>query len=161
MWALTEDDLYHEGHEGVGVGDDELNYVTSASACSFYTTFLPTFHAASAQGLAAEDHPENLPILVTGPTHCLLPLSWLGAEECEMAKRTHCKVATGTTMRALLYNNVIYAKSVTRPLISVCQLKGMLDLKMIWDDSAPLIVVCYAGKKRVLLQAMLCITSVW
>ena len=59
------------------------------------------------------------------------------------------KVATGTTVRALLYNNVIYAKSVTRPLISV----GMLDLRMIWDDSSPLIVVCFAGKTYVLLQA--------
>ena len=29
----------------------------------------------------------------------------------------------------------------------------MLDLRMIWDDSSPLIVVCYAGKKYVLLQA--------
>ena len=58
-------------------------------------------------------------------------------------------------MRALLYNNVIYAKSVTRPLISVGQLKGMLDLRMIWDDSSPLIVICYAGKKYVLLQANL------
>ena len=100
-----------------------------------------------------EDHPENLPILDTGATHCLLPISWLGAEECEKAKRIHLKVATGTTVRALLYNNVIYAKSVTRPLISVGQLKGMLDLRMIWDDSAPIIVVCYAGKKYVLLQA--------
>ena len=62
-------------------------------------------------------------------------------------------MATGTTVRALLCNNVIYAKSVTRPLISVGQLKGMLDLRMIWDDSSPLIVVCYAGKKYVLLQA--------
>ena len=41
----------------------ELNYVTSASACSFYTTF------------ALEDHPENLPILDTGATHCLLPFT--------------------------------------------------------------------------------------
>ena len=48
---------------------------------------------------------------------------------------------------------MIYAKSVTRPLISVGQLKGMLDLRMIWDDSSPLIVVCYAGTKYVLLQA--------
>ena len=29
----------------------------------------------------------------------------------------------------------------------------MLDLRMIWDDSSPLILVCYAGKKYVLLQA--------
>ena len=55
-----------------------------------------------------EDHPENLPILDTGATHCLLPISWLGAEDCEKAKRIHLKVATGTTVRALLYNNAIY-----------------------------------------------------
>ena len=79
-------------------------------------------------------------------------LGW-GGEECGKAKRIHLKVATGTTVRALLCNNVIYAKGVTRPLISVGQLKGMLDLRMIWDDSSPLIVVCYAGKKYVLLQA--------
>ena len=89
------------------------------------------------QDSALEDHPKNLPILDTGATHCLLPF----------------KVATGTTVRALLFHNVIYARSVTRPLISAGQLKGMLDLRMIWDDSSPLIVVCYAGKKYVLLQA--------
>ena len=123
-WALEED---------AGYGDvyDELNYVTPASACSFYTTFLHTFHAASTQDNSMEDHPENLPILDTRATHCLLSITWLGAEECEKAKRIHLKVATGTTVRALLYNNVIYAKSVTRPLINVGQLKGMLDLRMI------------------------------
>ena len=82
-----------------------------------------------------------------------MPLTWLSAEECNQTKRIHLKVATGTTARALLFNNVIYAKSVTRPLISVGQLKGMLDLRLIWDDSSPLIVVCYAGKRYVLLQA--------
>ena len=71
---------------------EELNYVTPASACSFYTTFLPTFHAASTQDNSVEDRPENLPILDTGATHCLLPITWLGAEECEKAKRIHLKV---------------------------------------------------------------------
>ena len=56
-------------------------------------------------------------------------------------------------MRALLCNNVIYAKGVTRPLIRVDLLKGMLGLKMRWDDSSPLILVCYAGKKYMLHQA--------
>ena len=139
-WALQEE-------AGFGGDYDELNYVTSASACSFYTTFLPTFHAASTQDTSIEDHPENLPILHTGATDCLPPITWLGAEECEKAKRIHLKVATGTTVRAVLYNNAIYAKSVTRPLINVGHFKGMLDLRMIWDDSSPLIVVCYAGKK--------------
>ena len=82
-----------------------------------------------------------------------MPLTWLSAKEREQAKRIHLKVAAGTTVRALRLNNVIYAKSVTRPLISVGQLKGMLDLRLIWDDSSPLIVVCFAGKQYVLLQA--------
>ena len=82
-WALNEEDLYHET---VGGDDNELNYVTWASACSFYTTFLPTFHAASRQDSTLEDHPENLPILDTKATHCLLPFTWLGAEECERQK---------------------------------------------------------------------------
>ena len=63
--------------------------------------------------------------------------------------------------RALLYNNVIYAKIVTRPLFSVDQLKGTLDLRMIWDDSSPLIVVYYAGKSKCCFKPMLCITSHW
>ena len=113
----------------------------------------------STQDSALEDHPENLPILDTGATHCLLPFTWLGTEECEKAKRIHLKVATGSTVRAFLYNNVIYAKSVTRPLISVGQLKGMLDLRMIWDDSSPLIVVRHAGKSMCCFRPMWCITS--
>ena len=67
-WALEEDAGYEDIY-------DELNYVTPASACSFYTTFLPTFHAASTQDNSMEDHPENLPILDTGATHCLLPIT--------------------------------------------------------------------------------------
>ena len=98
VWALDEDDLHHEG---AGEGDDELNYVTSASVCSFCTTLLPTFHAASTQNPATEDHPENLPILDTCATHCLLPLSWLGAEECEMATWIRLKATIGTTVRVL------------------------------------------------------------
>ena len=67
-WALEEE-------AGLDGDFDELNYVTSASACSFYTTFLPTFHAASTQDTSMADHPENLPILDTGATRCLLPTS--------------------------------------------------------------------------------------
>ena len=129
------------------------HHITSASACSFYTTFLPTFHAASSADPSSEEHPKNLAILDTGATHCLMPLTWLSAKEREQAKRIHLKVATGTTVRALRLNNVIYAKSVTRPLISVGQIKGMLDLRLICDYSSPLIIVCFAGKKYVLLQA--------
>ena len=125
----------------------------NATACTFYTTFLPTFHSAANSDEPMEEHPENQPILDTGATHCLMPLSWLSEAECEAAKRIHLKVATGSTVRALLYNNVIYAKSVNRPLVSVGQLKGMIDLRFIWDDASPLLVTCHAGKKYVVLKA--------
>ena len=59
---------------------EEMMMNTSASACSFYTTFLPTFHAAPTEDSTLEDHPENLPILDTRATHCPLPITWLGAE---------------------------------------------------------------------------------
>ena len=154
IWAAQETDATVTIED---VTDQDVamsaHHISSASACSFYTTFLPTFHAASSADPSREDHPKNLPILDTGATHCLMPLTWLSTEECNQAKRIHLKVATGTTVRALLFNTVIYAKSVNRPLISVGQLKGMLDLRLIWDHSSPLIIVCYAGKKYVLLQA--------
>ena len=125
----------------------------NATACTFYTTYLPMFHSAASSDEPLEDHPENLPILDTGATHCLMPLSWLGEEECELAQRIHLKVATRTTVRALLYNNVIYAKAVNRPLVSVGQLKGMLDLRFVWDDASPLLLACHAGKKYVVTHA--------
>ena len=69
-WALEEDaecgDIY-----------DELNYVTPASACSFDTAFLPTFHAASTQDNSMEDHPENLQFWTQEQhTASFLSLSW-------------------------------------------------------------------------------------
>ena len=135
------------------VTDDPDYLDINATACTFYTTFLPTFHSAANSDEPMENHPENQPILDTGATHCLMPLSWLGEAECELAKRIHLKVATGSTVRALLYNNVIYAKSVNRPLVSVGQLKGMIDLRFIWDDASPLLITCHAGKKYVVLKA--------
>ena len=59
-----------------------------------------------------EDHPENPPILDTGATHCLLPITWLGAEECEKAKRIHVKVATGTMLHHLSLLFATQAKSM-------------------------------------------------
>ena len=40
------------------------------------------------------------------------------------SKRVHLKVASGTSVRALLYNNLIYCKTVSRPLISVGHTQG-------------------------------------
>ena len=86
------------------------------------------------------------PILDTGATHCLLPLRWMTHEQAERCKKIHLKVASGSSVRALLYNN-------TRPLISVGQLKSMLDLRVVWDDSAPLVIACPGGLRCILAEA--------
>ena len=49
----------------------------------------------------------------------------------------------------------MYCATVTRPLVSVGQLKFMLDFRFIWSDSAPLLVACSDGLKQVLLEAMI------
>ena len=120
-----------------------------AHACSFYTTYNPAFHSSEptdADGVLP-------PILETGATHCLLPLTWLSYEQAASAKKIHLRVASGTSVRALLYNNLIYCKTVSRPLLSVGQLKAMLDLRFLWDDSAPSLLTCSGGLRYVLLQA--------
>ena len=96
---------------------------------------------------------ERAPILDSGATHCLLPLTWLSEEDTEKAKRIHLRVASGDQVRALLYNNIIYAKSVTRPLVSIGQLKSMIDLRFVWDDGAPVLLFCSDGRKYILLKA--------
>ena len=120
-----------------------------AHACSFYTTYNPAFHSSEptdADGVLP-------PILDTGATHCLLPLTWLTYEQAASAKKIHLRVASGTSVRALLYNNLIYCKTVSRPLLSVGQLKAMLDLRFLWDDSAPSLLTCSGGLRYILLQA--------
>ena len=61
-------------------------------------------------------------------------------------------MASGATVRALLYQNVIYCATVSRPLISVGQLKAMLDLRMAWDDSSS-IHTCSGGLRYILMEA--------
>ena len=116
---------------------------------TFYTTYNPSFHSS-------EQTDENgllPPILDTGATHCLLPGSWLTPEQAAFSKRIHLRVASGTSVRALLYHNIIYCKTVSRPLLSVGQLKAMLDLRFLWDDSSPCLVACSGGLRYVLLHA--------
>ena len=74
-------------------------------------------------------------------------------EQAESCKKIHLKVASGATVRALLHENVIYCSTVSRPLVSVGQLKGMLDLRMIWDDSSPKIIACSGGLRYILIEA--------
>ena len=120
-----------------------------AHACSFYTTFNPAFHSSE----PVDDQGFLPPILDTGATHCLLPLRWLSPEQAAHAKRIHLKVASGTSVRALLFNNIIYCKTVSRPLLSVGQLKSMLDVRFLWDDSSPCLLACSGGLRYVLLTA--------
>ena len=118
-------------------------------ACSFYTTFNPAFHASEVPG---EDGLLS-PISDTGATHCLLPLDWLTPAQAATSKRIHLKVASGSSVRALLFNNLIFCATVSRPLLSVGQLKAMLDLRFLWDNSSPCLIACSGGLRYILLEA--------
>ena len=86
---------------------------------------------------------------------CLLPLKWMTHEQAKSCKKNHLKVASGATVRTLLHENIIYCSTVSRPLVSVRQLNGMLDLRMIWDDSSPKIIACSGGLRYILIEAAL------
>ena len=87
------------------------------------TLHLHTSEVPSEDGLLS-------PILDTGATHCLLPLDWLTPTQAATSKRIHLKVASGSSVRALLFNNLIFCATVSRPLLSVGQLKAMLGLEV-------------------------------
>ena len=101
----------------------------------------------------ASDNPNKAPILDTGATRCLLHLSWMSEDVIEKAERIHLGVANGTRSRALLWNNIMYSPHTARPLISVGQLKAMLDLRLVWDDGRPMLLFCSSGIKYVLMRA--------
>ena len=121
----------------------------SSAACTFLTTFTPSFHHTE-----CPDEDGFLPPIVdTGATHCLLPLRWMTNEQAGSCKKIHLHVASGSKVRALLHDNIIYCATVTRPLITVGQMKSMLDLRFVWNDSSPLLLACSGGLKYVLLEA--------
>ena len=120
-----------------------------AAACTFLTTFTPSFHHTE----CPDEDGFLPPILDTGATHCLLPLRWMTNEQASSCKKIHLHVASGSKVRALLHDNIIYCSTVTRPLISVGQMKSMLDLRFVWNDSSPLLLACSGGLKYVLLEA--------
>ena len=62
-------------------------------------------------------------------------------------------MASGATVQALLYQNVVYCATVSRPLISVGRLKTTLDLRMVWDDSSPSIHACSGDLRYILIEA--------
>ena len=71
----------------------------------------------------------------------------------EKAERIHLGVANGTRSRALLWNNIMYSPATARPLISVGQLKAMLDLRLVWADGPPILLFSSSGIKYVLIKA--------
>ena len=102
----------------------------------------------------ASDKPNKAPILDTGATRCLLHLDWIDKEDADRrAERIHLGVANGTQSRALLLDNIMYSIHTARPLISIGQLKAMLDLRLVWDDGPPMLLFCSSGVKYVLLTA--------
>ena len=119
-----------------------------AAACTFLTTFTPSFHHTECPDEDELYHPSW-----TGATHCLLPLRWMTNEQAGSSKEIHLHVTSGSKVRALLHDNIIDCATVTRPLISVGQLKSMLDLRFIWSDAAPLLMACSGGPKYVLSEA--------
>ena len=101
----------------------------------------------------ASDNPNKAPILDTSATRCLLHLSWMSEDVIEKAERIHLGVANGTRSRALLWNNIMYSPHTARPLLSIGQLKAMLDLRLVWDDGPPMLLFCSSGNKYVLITA--------
>ena len=97
-----------------------------ATACTFYMSFLPPFHSVpgASSSLSDCDGLEPSPILDTGATHTMLPLSWITDGEAKEAKKIHLMLADGSKARALLHNNLIYTHTAKRPLISVGQLQS-------------------------------------
>ena len=47
----------------------------------------------------------------------------------------------------------MYSPVTARPLISVGQLKAMLDLRLVWDDGPPILLFSSSGIKYVLIRA--------
>ena len=71
----------------------------------------------------------------------------------EKAERIHLGVASGTRSKALLWHNIIHSPVTARHLISVGQLKAMLDLRLVWDDGPPMLLFCSSAIKYVLIRA--------
>ena len=78
---------------------------------------------------------------------------WMSKDVIEKAERIHLGVANGTRSRALLWNNIMFSLVTARPLISVGQLKAMLDLRLVWDDGPRILLFSSCGIKYVLIRA--------
>eukprot|EP00971_Amphidinium_carterae_P035884 705795-Amphidinium_carterae.1 len=105
------------------------------------------------------------PILDTGASHRLLPVSHLTPDEAELASRVHVRVANGALTRALMYQNIIYAKKVPRPLISVGQITNSLDLTFLWQGGIPRLIMTENGTQFEVIRATLwnslpCVTEI-
>eukprot|EP00971_Amphidinium_carterae_P032539 640725-Amphidinium_carterae.1 len=114
--------------------------------------------------ISAPEAPSLTPILDTGASHCLLPVAHLTAEETELASRVHLRVANGALTRALMYQNIIYAKRVPRPLVSVGQVTQVLGLTFEWSSSTSRLLLnegthCYEVIRATLWNCLPCITD--
>ena len=89
----------------------------------------------------------------------MLHLSWMSKDVIDKAERIHLGVANGTRSKALLWNNIMYSHHTARPLISVGQLKAMLDLRLVWDDGPPILLFCSSGIKYVLIRSRVFMAS--
>ena len=120
-----------------------------SAASTFFTTFTPSLHHTE-----CPDEDGTLPpSLDTGATHCLLPLRWMTNKQAAQSKKDPSSGASGSKVRATIYNSIIHRAAVTCPLISVGPMKSMLDLRFVWNDSSPLLLACSGSLKHVFWEA--------
>eukprot|EP00971_Amphidinium_carterae_P263536 5228263-Amphidinium_carterae.2 len=109
--AAEGEDDYEEGTTvPSGVTIEDVTDQPSAGAAYVIPGYSPTPSAM----LTARESTPLTPILDTGASHCLLPVTHLTKEEAELATRVHLRVANGSMTRALMYQNIIYARKVPR-----------------------------------------------
>eukprot|EP00971_Amphidinium_carterae_P104146 2062499-Amphidinium_carterae.4 len=77
------------------------------------------------------------PIADAGASNFLLPLEWMLEGCLSQPKRVLINVAAGRAKGALFVGDIIYAAGVRRPLASVGRCKEKMNMRLVWEGSAP------------------------
>eukprot|EP00971_Amphidinium_carterae_P341962 6481060-Amphidinium_carterae.1 len=158
--AQAEEEEYEEGttwpEDGIEVPQADYAAAAAYGPSSFTAYLCPDIGGVSPVALlTTPDVKPMTPILDTGASHCLLPVSHLTADEAELASRVHLRVANGALTRALMYQNIIYATKVPRPLISVGQVTNSLNLTFLWHGGIPRLILTENGTPFEVIRATL------
>eukprot|EP00971_Amphidinium_carterae_P197236 3914836-Amphidinium_carterae.1 len=163
-------DYEEEYEEGATWPEEEQEVPQYDGATAYLQPILESPYGHPSAFITTPEEKTLTRILDTGASHCLLPVAHLTAEEVELASRVHLRIANGTLTRALMYQNIIYAKRVPRPLVSVGQVTHSLPwvnlpLEHRYPPLNPTMDLHEEGKSYEVLQATLwnalpCITDV-